>query len=257
MHKFFDEAYTGLKQEDFEERVVELKVLDPKWLNVAEKFLEKKYHNVSHLKEYGIIFIIPLQIDTPGETLRLFTLLLHYLHEVPFYSGLFRKYFHDKDFVDKFKSLLRGDVPEGKTPVNGKTVWRIVQRYLAKDDENDFRLIEPHVNPEADHWFRVSEDLGRLSRMIGQDSPQAEGSVPLGYWSGLDYVGSFFKDKEGDRLVSFDLIDLIMSLVKKGEIKYMYHQQEALWNKIFSEYLGREKMDQLIEDNIITGFIEL
>jgi len=48
----------------------------------------------------------------------------------------------------------------------------------------------------------------------------------------------------------------IMSLVKKGQIKYLYHQQEALWNKIFSEYQGRERMNELIKENIISGFIE-
>lgn len=252
MHKFFDIAYSELKPEDFEERDVELKVLETKWLMVAEKFLEKKYHNISHLKEYGVIFVIPLPIDTPGETMRMFTLIMHYLHEVPFYSDLFRKFMKDPDFIDKFKSLLRGDV-SGKKIENVRPVWRVVQTYLAKDDVQDFRLFEPHVNPEAEHWFKVSEDLGRLSRMLpGKDN------VSLGYWSGLDYVGDLFKDKNGqEQLVSFDLTDLIMSLVKKGQIKYLYHQQEALWNKIFSEYEGRERMNELIEENIISGFIEL
>ncbi len=254
MHTFFDQAYSELTAHDFEERDVELKILEPKWLDVADKFLEKKYHNVSHLKEYGIIFVIPLTIDTPGETLRLFTLLLHYLHEVPFYSALFRKFMPDKDFTMKFKSLLRGDVPEAATPDGGKIVWRVVQRYLAKDNENDPRLSEPHVNPEADHWFRAEEDLGRLNRMLGRN----EGTVNLGYWTGLDFVGDYFKDSKGqEQLVSFDLIDLIMSLVKKGEIKYLYHQEEALWNKVFVEYVGRERMNQLIEENIIGGFITL
>ena len=254
MHKFFDVAYGGLKPEDFEERDVELKVLETKWLEVAEKFLEKKYHNISHLKEYGIIFIIPLPIDTPGETMRMFTLILHYLHEVPFYSGLFRKYIKDSDFITKLQSLLRGDVPENRIEMKEKPVWRVVQRYLAKDDENDFRLLEPHVNPEAEHWFKVSEDLGRLGRMMGL----SEDKVSLGCWASLDFAGDFFKDEQGrEQLVSFDLIDLIMSLVKKGQVKYLYHQQEALWNKIFSEYLGREKMNQLIEENLKKGFIEL
>ena len=85
-----------------------------------------------------------------------------------------------------------------------------------------------------------------------------EGRFNLGYWTGLDFVGDFFKDKNGeDKLVSFALIDLIMSVVKKSQVKYLYHQQEALWNKIFSEYVGRERMNGLIEENIITGFIEL
>jgi len=259
MHKFFDVAYNELKPEDFEERDVELKVLETKWLQVADKFLEKKYHNISHLKEYGVIFVIPLPIDTAGETMRMFTLIMHYLHEVPFYSDLFRKFMKDSDFIDKFKSLLRGDVSDKKIEslptgqAGNRPVWRVVQTYLAKDDEQDFRLFEPHVNPEAEHWFKVSEDLERLARMLPNES-----RVDLGYWAGLDYVGDFFKDQSGqEQLVSFDLTDLIMSLVKKGQVKYLYHQQEALWNKIFSEYEGRERMNELIGENIINGFIEL
>ena len=254
MHKFFDVSYSDLKPEDFEEREVELKILETKWLDVAEKFLEKKYHNLSHLKEYGIIFIIPLPIDTPGETLRMFTLIIHYLHEVPFYSGLFRKFMNNPDFVTKLQSLLRGDVPENRIEIGTRPVWRVVQRYLAKDDEQDFRLFEPHVNPEAEHWLKVSEDLVRLGRVMGP----SESTLGLAQWTSLDFAGDFFKDEQGrEQLVSFDLIDLIMSLVKKGQVKYLYHQQEALWNRIFSEYIGREKMNQLIEENLIDGFIEL
>jgi len=254
MHKFFDEAYQGLTADDFEERDVSLKVLEPQWLEVAEKYLEKKYHNVSHLKEFGVIFITPIKLDNIGETLRMFTLLLHYLNEVPFYSGLFRKFTGEKDFVPKLQSLLRGDV--SKQPRPSDSHFRIVQRYLAKDDENDFRLSEPHINPEAEHWYKAEGDLGRMSSLAG-----AEGHA-FGYWQGLDFVGDFFPDglsgrNEAEELISFDLIDLIMSLVKKGEIKYLYHQQEALWNKIFIDYLGRDKMNELVEDNIIEGFIKL
>src|SRR3989344_257759 len=200
--------------------------------------------------------------------MRMFTLILHYLHEVPFYSALFKKFMADKDFVPKLQSLLRGDVPDMPTtnnqkPTTGDLKWMVVQRYLAKDDENDPRLFMPHINPEAEHWFRAEEDLGRLSRMLGKDG----GRLNLGYWTGLDFVGDFFpstlrgasgqassQPSQGfggqagqEQLVSFGLIDLIMSLVKKGQVKYLYHQEEALWNKIFSEYLGREKMNQLIE----------
>ncbi|MDP3731191.1 MAG: hypothetical protein Q8R34_01705 [bacterium] len=273
MHRFFDEAYNELIADDFEEREVELKVLEAEWLEVAEKFLDKKYHNVSHLKEFGVIFVIPLKIDTPGETLRLFTLMLHYLNEVPFYSKLFRAFAGNADFSSKLKSLLRGDVPEGQRPSfappsrsasdghskasEGKPeiAIRIVQRYLAKDNPDDFRLADPHINPETEHWHKAEENLGRLTQ-----APELKGHA-FGYWHGLDFVGDFFSDglegKSGEILVSFDLIDLVMSLVKKGEIKYLYHQQEALWNKIFIEYLGREKLEELVEKNIIGGFIKL
>ncbi|HZZ99669.1 MAG TPA: hypothetical protein VFK07_03105 [Candidatus Paceibacterota bacterium] len=254
MHSFFDTAYRGLTKADFEEREVELKILDVKWLEAAKKYMEHKFHNISHLKEFGIIFVIPLPIDTPGETLRMFTLIMHYLHEVPFYTGLFRRFIDDPDFISKFQSLLRGDVPEGAAPQTSHAAWRIVQRYLAKDDPNDFRLHEQHVNPEAEHWFKVAQDFTRLARILGAE----EGKFNIGYWSSLDFTGDFFKAKDGsEKLVSFDVIDSIMSMVKKGEIKYLYHQQEAIWNAIFAAYMGHEQMDELIEANIIKGFIEL
>ncbi len=259
MHKFFDEAYNDLTADDFEEREVELKVLEPEWLDAAGKFLEKKYHNLSHLKELGVIFIIPIQIDTPGETLRMFTLLLHYLNEVPFYSGLFKKFSKEQDFAGKVKSLLRGDVPEDKLPDSENIVLRIVQRYLAKDDPNDFRLMEPHINPEAEHWYKAEGDLAGISNM--PSFAEVSDGRAFASWQKLDFVGGFFPNGltgVGDEeLVSFDLIDLTMSLAKKGEIKYLYHQQEALWNKIFIEYLGRDKLNELIEENIIDGFIKL
>jgi len=249
MHRFFDEAYQELTAGDFEERPVEIKILEPRWLAVAEKFLEKKYHNVSHLKELGIIFIIPLVIDTPGETVRLFSLLLHYLNEVPFYSRLFRKFANRPDFAEWVKSLLRGDVPE-LAKLSAQAIdfdWLIIQRYLAKDDEDDPRLSLPHINPEAEHWRRATGDLAKLAPALGADGKE------FSTWQSLDWTGRILDGQ----VVSFDLIDLTMSLVKKGEIKYLYHQSEALWNKVFTEYFGYHKMDELVADNIINGYIKL
>ncbi len=256
MHQFFDVAYAELKPEDFEERDVEIKILDTKWLDIAQKFIGKKFHNVSHLKEYGVIFISPESMEPAGETLRMFVLLLHYLHEVPFYSGLFRRFINDADFVSKLQSLLRGDVPEGPTPESsaGTISWRVVQRYLAKDNPDDFRLHEHHVDPEAEHWYRVAHNFAKLTEVMNGSAEKFN----IGYWTELDHVGTIFKNEKGEEaLVSFDVVDLIMSLVKKGEVKYLYHQQEAMWNYIFSAYMGRDRMNELMEENIIKGFIEL
>ncbi len=43
----------------------------------------------------------------------------------------------------------------------------------------------------------------------------------------------------------------------KEIIKYLYHHQESLWNKIFTEYFGEEKMEELIKENIIKGWFEI
>ena len=257
MHKFFGEAYNELTADDFEEREVEVHVLDPKWLEIAEKFMAKKHHNVSHLKEYGVIFVIPQSLEIPGETMRMFVLILHYLHEVPYYSGLFRKFVGDSDFVAKLQSLLRGDVLELDDALNrvdgNKRNWLIIQRYLAKDDINDPRLSIQHLNPEAEHYVRVTQDLSRLSRMIHND-----GVRYLENWTDVAFVGEFFKNKDGkDEFVTLELMDLVMSLVKTGGTNYNYHQREALWNKIFYEYMGHEYMNRTVEENIIRGHLEL
>jgi len=59
-NKVFFKQYENLTPDDFEERHIELRALDPKWAQAAERFVAKKYHNVSHLKELGVIFVIPV-----------------------------------------------------------------------------------------------------------------------------------------------------------------------------------------------------
>ena len=67
--------------------------------------------------------------------------------------------------------------------------------------------------------------------------------------------------KDGDGglhdLLSLNLIDNVMSLVKEREmVKYLYHHQEALWNEIFSGYLGHQNMEKLLLNNFEKGFID-
>jgi hypothetical protein len=258
MHRVFDETYKNLSPDDFEKRKVDLRVLSGKWLKIAEKFVKKKYHNISHLKELGVIFVIPLKIDTPGETVRLFSLILHYLHEVDFYSKLFKKEAKNNDFGKRIISLLKGEVLEKVKPVKKGINWLIVQRYLAKDNPNDPRLFIPHISPEALHWEKAEQDISHLGKRFI--------NIDLEMWLELDWVGGYFKkskvqspkSKITEDLVSFDLIDNVMSLVKKKEMaKYLYHHQEALWNHIFEEYIGKEKLEKLMIENFNKGYIKV
>lgn len=251
-NKVFFKQYESLKPEDFEERPVELRALSSKWAEAAAKFVDKKHHNVSHLKELGVIFVVPTFLGISGETLRLVSLLCHYLHEVSFYSDLFKQFTKDyKNFSSNLISVLRGDVVEKKSIVVVSEARRprflVVQRYLAKDDDNDWRLFEPHINPEALHWQRAEDDIVKINH---------DG---LRFWGGLGWVGDFFKTDVGiEVLISFDLVDTVMALVKQKEMaKYLYHHQEALWNKIFIEYFGVEKLEKLSKDNIIKGWFEV
>lgn len=261
MHETFDKAYLSLAPDDFEERDAEAILLSGKWLEEALKFVKKKHHNLSHLKELGLVFVIPIKLNKPGELMRVFMLYLHYLYEVQFYSDLFRTIKDGNgDFARGVVSLLRGDIlQEAPQAPEGSFNWLIVQRYLAKEDEREKRLFVPHVNPEAIHW-RVAEKT--IARIGEKDLAQT-----LETWVDLDWVGGYFPNQHGKpsdyaggkELISFDLIDMVMSLVDEKYIsKYLYHQQEALWNRIFEGYMGDgDKLESLIKQNLLRGFISL
>ena len=248
MHETFDVAYSGFTPADFEEREIELRVLSPRWKAVAEKFVAKKHHNVSHLKEFGVIFLNPVAENIPGKFLRDFALLLHYFHEVAFYSKLFRRAAQGPDFAERLKSFLRGDVKEVFEAKEGE--WLIVQRYLWKENPSDPRLFLPRVNPESLHWSRGERDLA----VFGAGDPKLD----LEMWKDLDSVGGIFKDGN-EEVVSFDLEDKAMTLVsfmEGKEVHFTYHQREALWTKLFEAYVGgEEKMEKLLIENFDKGII--
>ena len=246
LNKIFFKQYENLKPDDFEEREIEILALPERWAEIAQEFIGHKRHNISHLKEMGLIYVIPLSLEISGETLRNFSLILHYFNEIPFYSDLVRKFSNDeKSFANNLISLLRGDVIDQRLPNSDKLQWFVIQRYLAKDDENDWRLFEPHLNPEALHWERAERMLVKNGNMS--------------FWQNLNWVGDYFKSDAGiDVLASFNLIDTTMSLVKEKEmIKYLYHHQESLWNKIFMEYFSETEMEEKMKENIIKGWFEV
>jgi hypothetical protein len=246
MHETFRTAYSNFSPDDFEERQIELKVLGDQWKEIAQKYVAKKRHNVSHLKEFGVIFLNPIAQTGKGKFLRDFALLLHYFHEIVFYSRLFKKYSAAPDFNKKFISLLRGDVLEKQDVKPAE--WLIVQRYLWKENPDDPRLFLPRVNPEAVHWHRGQEDLVAFSK---------NNHVGLHFWENLDSAAALFNGE----LISFELEDNAMAVAGNNDGKkhvFFYHQREALWNKIFAKYVGgEEKMYELILDNMDKGSILL
>ncbi len=248
MHGTFEKAYSTFTAADFEERPIEFSVLGPEWREVAKKFVEKKHHNVSHLKEFGVIFLNPIREDAPGKYIRDFALLFHYFHEVEFYSKLFRRYADRSDFATHLKSLLRGDVRQTDKVLPGE--WLIVQRYLFKDNPQDPRLFLPRVNPESMHWFRGERDLANF----GAENK----NVDWEFWGNLDWVSGMFPG-DHDVPVSFDLEDNAMSTVSflEGKKEYLnYHQREALWTRMFLKYAGGEEaMEQLLIENYEKGSI--
>ena len=247
----FLRPYHDLRPDDFEEREIKINILPQKWAEIGEKFVGKKLHNISHLKEAGVIFIVPTKRESfPGQSLETFTLLLHYSYEVDFYSRLFQKCFTLPDFGTRLVEFLAAKVSAVPLPKEGN-FWRIIPRYLAKLNDSDPRLFESHINPEPLHWYKAERDIDEFV----QKNPQ----IKLSFWRGDDdFAGEVFPaGKRGEDLISFDLIDSIISLGHGGMSKYLYHQQEALWNRIFIEFMGLEKMEEIMVEHLEKGYVEL
>ncbi len=251
LNEIFFRPYNDLIADNFEEREIKIQVLSPKWEVIGKKFVGKKLHNISHLKEVGMVFLIPIKKENfSGQTLEIFSLVLHYLHEIDFYCRLFKKYAAAPNFGSNLVKLVSGQVLTSLLPKEGVN-WRVIQRYLAKTDPQDPRLFEPHVNPETVHWLEAEKEMDDLA----VKNPQ----LKLDFWRGIDdFAGEIFPaGKRGEEIVSFDLLDNLISLTHGGLGKYLYHQQEALWNKIFIEFVGEEKLEEMLVENIEKGVIEL
>ncbi|MEX1061536.1 MAG: hypothetical protein WEC39_00245, partial [Patescibacteria group bacterium] len=176
---------------------------------------------------------------------RLFAMLFHYLNEISFYGDYFRLIAKDpQTFAGKLTSALRGDVREEAPAVENICSWVIMQRYLAKENPADPRLLLPHISPEALHWARAAANLAELAK-------EAPG---LSFWKGKAHLGGFFEEK----FTSFNFEDNVFSLAAGPDTpQYTYHAREALWNKFFIAWFeGREKvLETLMVEDFGQGFV--
>jgi len=251
LNDVFFKSYQGLTKDDFEERKIKVMVLPERWLGIGQKFLGKKLHHMSHLKELGLVFIIPITQQHLGEIVYLFFMTLHYIYEVDWHSGLFKKYSQSKDFVKKMIEALKVETSGISLPDHKEISWRIIPSYLAKKDKKDPRLAEPHINPEAWHYTKAAQVIHEF----GERFPE----TGLDFFEDLDVAGEYFPSDGTEYLISFDLFDNGISLLQQigFESKYLYHQQEALWNKVFVEYMGEEALNKAMMDNLDKGYVVL
>ncbi len=242
LHESFFPLYEKLSFSDFEYRALHLHVLSETYAVHADTFIKKKYHNVSHLKELGLIFVIPTTRVFEGQLLRTVLLLFHYIYEVLFYTRLFEHHKEDEDFGGVLSSLLRGDVIEEREKVSDTDIL-IVQRYLSKEGSNDWRLSFPHVNPEALHWYKAERSFFSFA--------QKHSFLSASLWDDTSWMGYV----EGEKRYSFNIMDVSMSVVVHRDTMYTYHQYEALWNEWYGYYHGYDVLEDRIVKSMQQGFI--
>lgn len=237
----FTRKYKHLSPSDFETRDIDFILLDPtKWGVTAETYAKKQRHNITHMKEMGVIALLPLPMERRrGITIAVLPLLLHYLNEVRMYSTFFRTQQVRPDFGETIVKTLIYD-PRGHVKVAGYDVhWRTIQRYFGSHRGHKLPdFFEPHVQAEDLFWRKAEEILYRIE-------------PALHFWKDMDYVAV----KEGETIVSFCLTDGAVNYLNQLPFgMHVVHQFRAsLWSELFIRYIGQpaieyQIMQQLSED---------
>lgn len=231
----FDAEYVSLQPADFENRTIRVVPFAVrKWGDIAEHFIAKKRHNITHSKEMGAIAIMPMtEVRMKGVTLKVLPLLCHYFNEIRLYSTFFKLISDRGDFGQVVSRTLIADPAHVELTEHGHIHWRVIQRYFGKlTGEVHPEIFEPHVQPEDLHWRRAEEVLYELD-------PELE------FWQGMDYVGVL----RGADAVTFNLMDISLgySNAIPYEERFLYHFRESLWNEVFARYLG----EKVLEDQLL------
>ena len=234
----FDAKYKDLKASDFESRDIQLILFSPsRWGDIAEPFIAKKKHNITHSKELGAVATMPMTAThMRGVTLKVLPLIIHYFNEVHLYSAYFKLMRTKTNFGAIVASTLIADTPK-VTIMAGKTVhWRVIQRYFGKlPHERHPEIFEPHLQPEDLHWRKAEAVLYEID-------PE------LDFWQDLDFVGTM----TGSDILSFNLMDVSLSYSNQTpyDKREIYHFRESLWNEIFARYLGQKTLERQLLDHL-------
>jgi hypothetical protein len=231
----FNEHYKKLKPSDFETRDIEIVEMPlERWGNMVGGFIHKKKHNITHLKELGVIVMLPISKDIhlKGITIFALPLLFHYLNEIRLYSSFFKLKQMQPKFGEIVATTLIADTPQAAVMAGQTIHWRVIQRYFGRlENEYHPEIFEPHVQPEDLHWRKAEE-------LLYEVDPE------LAFWKDLDYVGVM----HADRPLPLNLLDVAASYV--NDMPYhdraIYHFRESLWNEVFVRYMGQKNLEQQV-----------
>ena len=242
----FDKLYLDLKASDFESRRIKVVPFAAnKWGDVAEHFIAKKRHNITHSKEMGAIAVMPMKEERmTGVTLKSLPLILHYYNEIRLYSSFFKLMQTKKNFGAIVSDTLIADPAHVKIVDNAHIHWRVIQRYFGKmKNELHPEIFEPHLQPEDLHWRKAEEVLYDID-------PE------LKFWKNLDYVAVLKGDTHDT--VTFNLMDLSLSYSNGISYpdRYLYHFREALWNEVFARYMGEKALEEQLLDKLDNAIVK-
>jgi ASC-1-like (ASCH) protein len=230
----FVKKYKSLKPSDFETRKIDIVIMPSgRWCEAAKDFIGANRHNITHLKELGVVIMLPMHLETlPGIAITSLPLVLHYINEIRQYSA----YFKLQQVKPKFGALVADTIiadPGKHAVMAGSHVhWRVIQRFFGKQEfEYHPEIFEPHVQPEDLYWRKAEE-------IMYDFEPE------LKFWKDMEYVGAVYSS----RPVTFNLMDNSISYMNQAPYDYraVYHFRGSLWNEVYTRYMGQKTLEEQV-----------
>jgi hypothetical protein len=226
--------YKDLRPSDFETKHIQvIHMHTEKWGKSALGYVQESRHNVTHLKELGIVAILPLPIlRMRGLSIITLPLVLHYINEIRVYTSFFKSQQVRANFGKILVETLVDDNGHHAQVAGQHIHWRVIHRHFGGDSKAA-EIFEPHIEPDDLIWRKTEETLFRLE-------------PALHFWYDVEYVGVLFDNKA----VSFNLMDMAVSYANNmsyGEHS-VHHLRESIWNEIYLRYVK----EQAIEKNVLS-----
>lgn len=225
--------YSKLLPADFENRDIEIILLDGnKWGDACAYVVQASRHNISHLKELGVIAILPLPISRlEGVTIVLLPLILHYMNEIRTYSTYFKIRQVRKDFGHILSETIIHDPARHANMAGQHVHWRTIHRYFGSMNADFSSLFEPHIQAEDMFWRKAEAVLYKIE-------------PALHFWHDMDFVGSY----QPSHIVSFNLIDVAISYVNRLPLtaQQISHMRESLRNELYVRYFGTDTLKKQV-----------
>lgn len=240
----FTRKYRQLQPHDFETRNIEFHFFDSKqWGSLSDSFTKKNRHNITHMKEMGVIAILPLPLKRlPGVTIAVLPLVLHYINEIRLYSTYFKLQQVRPNFAHEIIDTILEDPDKHASMAGHRVHWRIIHRYFGSntDASTHPEIFQPHVQPEDLLWRKTEATLYRIE-------------PALHFWHDMDFVA--LQSDKGP--ISLNLMDVAVNFINK--LPYgshaVYHFRDSLWNEIFVRYMGQKSLEQQILRQLDDGVI--
>ncbi|GAC1392026.1 MAG: hypothetical protein NVSMB46_06640 [Candidatus Saccharimonadales bacterium] len=240
--------YHKLMPSDFETRPIKLILLDRnKWQTSTNYHVNLHKQNITHLKEMGIIIILPMpKIIIPGITIATLLTIIFYINEIRSYSAYFKLQQVRSDFGNILHTTLTKDPLTHVTLGSINIHWRVVQRYFGLQTSNQNPdVFQPHLQSEDLQWYHPQEVLYRLE-------------PALHFWHKAEFVGM----NDTNITVSFNIMDMAINFINKISYEHQVkdYLKSSLLNEIYLRYMNQENhklniLNQLEHDMAKTNFI--